>query len=286
VDRHRERDHRRAPPGDGGMNALVPGGGDDAPAAGHGITVTVHGAVLEIAIDRPHVRNALDSAASRAMAAAIDELERRDNLTVGVIAGRGGTFCAGMDLKAYLDGDNPEIPDRGFGGITTTPPTKPLVAAVEGWAVAGGLELVLACDVVIAAVSARFGLPEVKRGLIAGGGGLIRLPRAIPRAVAMQMLLTGDPIGASQAATLGLVGEVVPDGQARTRALDVAGRIAANPTGAVQATKRLVTETETLALAQAFRAQRATLDEVFVSEEARAGTARFVADPRADPAGS
>ena len=248
------------------------------------VLVEQRGRILIITINRPKAKNAVNSAVAHGLADAVDKLDGDPGLSVGIVTGAGGTFCAGMDLKAFARGEVPIVEGRGMG-FTERGPVKPLIAAVEGYALAGGTELALATDLIVASKDASFGIPEVKRGLVAGGGGLIRLPRAIPRAVAMQMLLTGDPIGASQAAALGLVGEVVPHGQARTRALGVAGRIAANPTGAVQATKRLVTETETLALAQAFRAQRATIDEIFISEEARAGTARFVADPRADPAG-
>src|ERR1700735_2327876 len=131
------------------------------------VTVERRGHVQVITINRPEVRNALNGAASRALAAAADELDADAGLRVGVLTGAGGTFCAGMDLKAFLSGDLPEIAGRGLAGITITPPRKPLIAAVEGWALAGGFELVLACDLVVAAEGSKFGVPEVKRGLVA-----------------------------------------------------------------------------------------------------------------------
>jgi enoyl-CoA hydratase len=157
------------------------------------VAVERRGFTQVITINRPEVKNALDGAAARALAVAADELDADDDLRVGVLTGAGGTFCAGMDLKAYLRGDKPNIEGRGFGGITMTPPRKPLIAAVEGWALAGGFELMLACDLVVAGEGSKFGVPEVKRALVAGGGGAILLPRRIPFA-AMELLLTGEAI--------------------------------------------------------------------------------------------
>src|SRR5580692_5531446 len=139
--------------------------------------------VLVITINRPEARNAVNGEVARGLAAALDALDGRDDLNVGVITGAGGTFCAGMDLKAFLTGERPAVPGRGFGGLTQAPPAKPLIAAVEGYALAGGFEVVLACDMVVAGTGARFGLPEVKRGLVARAGGLLRLPQRIPRAI-------------------------------------------------------------------------------------------------------
>ena len=144
------------------------------------VTVERRGHVQVITIARPEVRNALNGAAARALAAAADELDADDGLRVGVLTGAGGTFCAGMDLKAWMSGDMPNIEGRGFGGITITPPRKPLIAAVEGYALAGGFELMLACDLVVAAQGSKFGVPEVKRALVAGGGAALLLPQRIP----------------------------------------------------------------------------------------------------------
>src|SRR6516165_10625454 len=142
------------------------------------VTVERRGHVQVITISRPEARNALDGAAARALAAAADELDADGDLRVGVLTGAGGTFCAGMDLKAWMRGDKPMIPGRGFGGITIAPPRKPLIAAVEGYALAGGFELMLACDLVVAADGSKFGVPEVKRALVAGGGAALLLPGA------------------------------------------------------------------------------------------------------------
>ena len=185
------------------------------------VAVERRGFTQVITINRPEVKNALDGAAARALAAAADELDADNDLRVGVLTGAGGTFCAGMDLKAYLRGDKPSIEGRGFGGITMTPPRKPLIAAVEGWALAGGFELMLACDLVVAGESSKFGVPEVKRALVPAGGGALLLPGRVPFAVAMELLLTGEAITAGRAAELGLVNRLVPDGAA-ARALAAA----------------------------------------------------------------
>ncbi len=140
----------------------------------------------------------------------MDTLDSRADLRVGVLTGAGGTFCSGMDLKAFLGGEFPEIEGRGFGGLTEAPPQKPLIAAVEGYALAGGFELMLACDLTVTGDSARFGIPEAKRGLVAAAGGLVRLPRVAPYRVAMEMALTGEFIDAARAYELGLVNRVVP----------------------------------------------------------------------------
>ena len=156
------------------------------------VLVERRGGVLLVTINRPKQRNALDGAAGHALAGAMDTLDADDGLKAGVLTGAGGTFSAGMDLKAFLRGERPDLPGRGLGGITQTPMRKPLVAAVEGWALAGGFELLLACDLIVAAETARFGVPEVKRGLVAGGGAVLKLPRRIPYAVALEMLLLGE----------------------------------------------------------------------------------------------
>ena len=186
------------------------------------VTVERRGHVQVITINRPEARNALNGAATRAMAAAVDELDADAGLRVGVLTGAGGTFCSGMDLKGWMSGDKPTIEGRGFGGITITPPRKPLIAAVEGYALAGGFELMLACDLVVAGQGSKFGVPEVKRGLVAGGGAALLLPKRIPFAAAMELLLTGEPVTAARAAELGLVNRVVPDGTALDGALALA----------------------------------------------------------------
>jgi enoyl-CoA hydratase len=174
-----------------------------------------HGAVLVVTLDRPEVRNAIDTETAWAVSDAMDELDSDSTIALGVITGAGGMFCAGMDLKAFLAGERPSVGARGFAGLVEQPPGKPMIAAVEGAAVAGGFEIVLACDLVVAAQDARFGLPEVRRGLVAAGGGLLHLGRRIPLAIAMQWSLTGELVPAFEAARFGLVNRVVPRTRAR-----------------------------------------------------------------------
>src|SRR5262249_7620295 len=151
---------------------------------------------------------------SVAVSAALEELDARDDLTLGIITGAGGTFSSGMDLKAFLKGENAALPGKGLAGLCQSPPRKPLIAAVEGWALAGGCEVALACDLSGAADNANCGIPEVKRGLVAGAGGRVRLPRRIPAGIAMELALTGDPLTAVEAHRLGLVNKLTPPGGA------------------------------------------------------------------------
>lgn len=231
-------------------------------------------AVLQITLDRPARRNALDGAASRAIAAALDELDTDPALAVGVLTGAGGTFCSGMDLRAFLDGDAPEVPGRGFGGLTEAPPAKPLIAAVEGFALAGGCELVLACDLVVAAEDAAFGLPEVRRGLVAGSGGLLRLPHRIPRSVAAELALTGDRFTAVDAHRWGLVNRLVEPSTAAAAAVELAARIAGNAPLALAATKRLLAASDR-PHDEAWARQRTELGAVAASADAREGARAF-----------
>lgn len=233
------------------------------------------GRVLVITINRPEVRNALDQAASHAVAAAVDLLDADDELAVGVLTGAGGTFCAGMDLKAFVKGELPRIEGRGLGGITMTPPRKPLIAAVEGYALAGGCELTLACDLIVAARDARFGLPEVVRSLVAGAGGVLRLPARIPRNIAMEYILTGDQFGAEEAHQWGLVNRLTDSGGALERALDLAGRIAANGPLAVQASKDVLLQMASWPVEEQWIRQREITDPVIFSEDAQEGARAF-----------
>ncbi|MEU0437807.1 crotonase/enoyl-CoA hydratase family protein [Streptomyces sp. NPDC006290] len=194
---------------------------------------------------------------------------------VGVLTGAGGTFSAGMDLKAFLRGESPAIEDRGLAGITITPPKKPLIGAAEGWALAGGFELLLACDLVVAGDTARFGVPEVTRSLVAAAGGALLLPRRIPYAIAMEMLLTGDPITAQRGAEVGLVNRLVPEGKALEGALELAARVASAGPLAVAATKRIARSSADWTLAEGWEEQERIIAPVFVSEDAREGAAAF-----------
>lgn len=242
-----------------------------------GIVVEQRDAVALITIDRPAVRNAVDLTAARAIAAAIDELERRPELAVGVIAGAGGTFSAGMDLKALAaSGERPVDEKRGAFGLCQLPSAKPLIAAVEGVAFGGGFEIALACDLIVAAGDASFALPEVKRGLVAGAGGVVRLPRRLPRNVATELILTGAPIGAARAEALGLVNRVTAPGGALATALELARTIAANAPLAVRASKRIVDASATWPPERAFELQQPLLQAVRESADAEEGTRAFV----------
>lgn len=238
------------------------------------VRVEDEGAVRTITLDRPEVRNALDLPTAVALAEALDALDADPALAVGVLTGAGGHFCSGMDLKAFLaTGQRPEVPGRGLG-FTRRPPRKPLVAAVEGNALAGGFELVLACDLVVAAEDARFGLPEVTRGLIAGAGGLLRLSTRVPRAVAMQHALTGRPMSAREAELWGLVNVVTPPGAALEEARVLAAEVAGNAPLALRATKELLDRADAPTEADVAR-QDELLELVVASEDAREGAAAF-----------
>jgi enoyl-CoA hydratase/carnithine racemase len=237
--------------------------------------------VLVITINRPDQRNAVNAAVSQGIAAALDELDADQTLSVGVLTGAGKGFCAGMDLKAFVAGERPHVEGRGFAGITERAADKPLIAAIEGFAVAGGLEVALACDVIVAARGARLGVPEVKRSLVAAGGALLRLPRVLPRNVANELALTGDPIEAERAYELGLVNRLAEPGHALEMALQLAETIAANGPLALAATKRVLAEAGDWSDAEFFERQRPIIDPVFASEDAREGATAF--SERRDP---
>jgi enoyl-CoA hydratase len=239
------------------------------------VLVERRGAVQVVTINRPQARNALDAAVARGVAAAVDELDATDELRAGVLTGAGGFFSAGMDLKAFLRGETPAIEGRGLCGITRTPPRKPLIAAVEGGALAGGFELVLACDLVVAARGARFGVPEVKRSLVAAGGAALLLPQRVPRAVAVELLLTGEPMDAERAAAVGLVNRVVDEGTALDAAVELAGVIAANGPLAVAATKEIVQSVPAWGPQEMWARQDQVIAPVFASDDAREGSVAF-----------
>ncbi|MBP2478575.1 enoyl-CoA hydratase [Crossiella equi] len=233
------------------------------------------GSTLLITIDRPTARNAVNAAVATGLAAALDELETDPALRAGVLTGAEGTFSAGMDLKAALQGESPEIPGRGFGGLTETALTKPLIAAVEGFALGGGFELALACDLVVAAADARFGLPEVKRGLIAAGGGVIRLPKRLPHHLAMELLLTGEPITGTRAGELGLANRVTGTGEAAATALRLAESLAANAPLALAAVKQIVRAADGVPETEAFAVQRQRMPALMASADVREGMTAF-----------
>lgn len=239
------------------------------------VLVDVVDGVMTITINRPEVRNAIDRDVSYGVCAAVDELDHRADLRVGILTGAGGTFCSGMDLKAFVRGESTRVKGRGLMGIALTPPTKPLIAAVEGYALAGGFEAVLACDLLVAARDARFGLPEAKRGLAAAAGGLIRLPRVLPPRVAMEMALTGDPVTAEELHAHGLVNRLTEPGGALAAATELARRITANAPLAVAAAKRVMTEQRDWSTAEQFERQEAITRPVLDSADALEGASAF-----------
>ena len=231
--------------------------------------------VLVITINRPDKRNAVNGAVAEGIAHALDHLDADDGLTLGIITGAGKGFCAGMDLKGFAGGSRPWFEDRGFAGITRRASEKPLIAAIEGFAVAGGLEIALACDLIVAARGAKLGVPEVKRSLVAAGGGLLRLPRLLPRAVAMEMALTGDPILAERAHELGMVNELTEPGGALHAALALADRITPNAPLGIIGSKRILNESLDWPDAEFFDRQEAITGPIFDSEDAREGATAF-----------
>ena len=239
------------------------------------VIVHTEGSTLVITINRPAQRNAVDAEVSRRMAEAFTRLDESPDLRVGILHGSGENFCAGMDIKAFARGERAYVPGRGFAGLVEAPPAKPLIAAVEGWALGGGFEIVLACDLVVAGRSARFGLPEVKRGLVARGGGALRLATRIPRALALEMLMTGEAINAARAADLGLINRVVADGEAVAVADELATAIGKCAPLAVAAGKRVVVESPQWRVADAFTRQSEILDPVFASRDAAEGALAF-----------
>jgi enoyl-CoA hydratase len=231
--------------------------------------------VLVVTINRPDQRNAVNAAVAAGIAAALNELDADADLSIGVITGAGKGFCAGMDLKAFVTGESPYVGDRGFAGITQRSSTKPLIAAIEGFAVAGGLEVALSCDLIVAARGAKLGIPEVKRSLVAAGGGLLRLPRVLPRNVAMELALTGEPILAQRGHELGLVNRLAEPGAALDDALALAEAIAQNGPLALAATKRILTESVDWPETEFFQRQGEIAGPVMGSQDAREGATAF-----------
>ncbi|WP_433229334.1 crotonase/enoyl-CoA hydratase family protein [Actinomadura formosensis] len=233
------------------------------------------GAVFIVTINRPEARNAVNGEVAKGLAAAVDELDSRKDLSIGILTGAGGTFCAGMDLKGFLTGDNPTVEGRGFAGITERPAAKPLIAAVEGYALAGGCEVALSCDMIVAARDAQFGLPEPKRGLVAGAGGLLRLPRRIPFHIAMEIALTGDKYPAERMAEVGLVNRLAEPGGALAAARELALKVAENAPLALAATKRVIVESADWTAEEAWKKQQDIILPVFTSKDAQEGPAAF-----------
>ena len=231
--------------------------------------------VLIVTLNRPEARNAVNAAVAAGVAEAMDRLDDSPQLRVGVLTGAGGTFCAGMDLKAFVRGESAVVEHRGFAGLVERPSAKPLIAAVEGYALAGGFEIALSCDLVVAAQSASFGIPEVKRGLVAAGGGLLRLPSRIPYHYAMELALLGNSVPAPRMHELGLVNRLVPEGEALTVARALAAEIARNGPLATAASKKIIVESAGWNSRQAWARQDEIAGPVLQSEDAREGAVAF-----------
>lgn len=243
------------------------------------VLVEQRGRILIITINRPEAKNAVNLAVAQGLAAAMDRLDDDKGLSVGIVTGAGGSFSAGMDLKAFARGEFPVVEGRGLG-YTEKPPAKPLIAAVEGYALAGGTELALAADMIVASRESAFGIPEVKRGLAAAAGGLLRLPKILPYQLAMELALTGDPLTAERAHQFGLVNRVTEPGKALDGARELAATIAANGPLAVKATKQVTSMAINYTDKDLIKKQWEYLTPVFASEDAQEG-ARAFAEKRA-----
>ena len=246
------------------------------------LLVEERGRVLVLTMHRPESRNAMSMTMAHQIAEALEDFDRRDDLSVAVITGGGGTFCAGMDLKGFARGERPVVEGRGFAGIVKSPPRKPIIAAVEGYALAGGFEIVLSCDLIVASSEATFGLPEVKRGLTAAAGGLLRLQHRVPYHLAMALVLTGRLWSAPEAHTAGLVSRLAGPGEALATALELAEQIAQNAPLALAASKRVLVESVDWPLPEKFDRQEAIVNPIRESADAKEGARAFVEkrDPR------
>ena len=231
--------------------------------------------VLVVTLNRPDARNAVNQAVAQGIADALDTLDADDGLQVGVLTGAGKGFSAGMDLRAFVQGERPYVDDRGFAGITERAARKPLIAAVEGFAVAGGFEIALSCDLLVAGKGARFGIPEVKRGLIAGAGGLLRIPKRVPYGVAMELALTGELMLAERGYELGLVNKLTEPGEALDGALELAATVSANAPLALVASKEILQQVGDWTDDEFWQRQAPTVDVIFNSEDAKEGATAF-----------
>lgn len=239
------------------------------------VLTEVRGRTLLITLNRPDAMNAINQALAEQLAAAIERLDADPDLAVGVLTGNGRGFSAGMDLKAFVSDGMPMIDDRGFGGITRRGPDKPLIAAVEGFALAGGLELAMSCDLIVASSGAKFGIPETSVGLFAAAGALLRLPRALPYGLTMKMALTAKPITAEVAHQFGLVTDLAEKGQAVAMALEIAEQISKNAPLGLKASKALIREMQGRTESEFWDYQKTLIDSVFSSKDAFEGPTAF-----------
>jgi enoyl-CoA hydratase/carnithine racemase len=231
--------------------------------------------VLIITLNRPDARNAINGAVAEGVGRALDGLDSDDALQTAILTGAGKGFSSGMDLKAFVAGERPYFEDRGFAGIVQRPPEKPIIAAVEGFAVAGGFEVALACDLIVAASDARLGIPEVKRSLVAAGGALMRLPRVMPFNLAMELALTGEYVPAQRLHELGVVNRLTEPGGTLDAALELAASIAANGPLALRASKKILREVSDWSEQEFWTRQGEIAGPVMTSEDAREGAVAF-----------
>jgi enoyl-CoA hydratase len=239
------------------------------------VLVDVTDGIMTVTLNRPEAKNAANRAVAVGVAAAMDQLDADDSIRVAILTGAGGTFCAGMDLKAFVSGEMPMVEGRGFAGLTEATPRKPLIAAIEGYALAGGMELAISCDLIVAADNAKFGIPEVKRGLAAAAGGLMKLPRQIPSRLAMELAITGDFITSQRAYEIGLVNQIVPAGTALEAAKALAAKIAANGPLAVAVSKQVIQESADWSSEEMWKKQQDLVMPIFGSEDAMEGSIAF-----------
>ncbi len=238
------------------------------------VLTEVQDSVLIITINRPEAKNAVNKAVAEGIADAMERLDSDNAVNAAILTGAGGTFCSGMDLKAFLTGELPLVKGKGFAGFVEAPPAKPLIGAVEGYALAGGMEIAIACDLLVANTNAQFGIPEVKRGLVAAGGGLLSLPSMIGTRMAKELALTGDFISAQRAYDMGFVNRLT-DGAAIDAALELAVRVAANGPMALIASKRIINERPDWSSADMWKNQAAISAPIMTSHDAREGAAAF-----------
>ena len=229
---------------------------------------------IVVTINRPEAKNAMTKAAAEGIRAAMEQLDKDNSLNAAILTGAGGTFCSGMDLKGFLRGETPTVKGYGFGGITEKGPEKPLIAAVEGYALAGGLELALACDLCVANDKAKFGIPEVKRSLVAAAGGVLKLQQVVGKRMAMEMALTGDFYTAQRAYEMGFVNRVT-EGAALDAAIELAATVAANGPLALKATKKIINESYDWSEAEGWQKQAEITAPVFTSQDAKEGSMAF-----------
>jgi enoyl-CoA hydratase len=248
---------------------------DQATLTDKAVLTEDRGGILVLTINRPDARNAVNGDVANGMAEALDHLDAEDDLRVGIVTGAGGYFSAGMDLKAFVQGQSPYAGDRGFAGITQRSARKPLIAAVEGFALAGGFEIALSCDLIVASRDARFGIPEVKRSLVAAAGALLRLPKRIPYHLAMELALSGEPIGAERAHEIGIVNRPADPGGALDSAIELANQIVKNAPLALIASKEILQKAVDWSEEEGWAKQGEISGPVFTSEDAREGATAF-----------